>query len=826
MKKTAKLVLLGLSISALGVAGYIALRLKRSIPRTDGALRLPCLDDEVEVIFDRAGIPHITAKSDLDAYRAMGYVMAQDRMVQMQTMLRLATGTLAEAIGGMAVDTDMFMRTIGLSRIAEEFAAGLDPESREILAAYCDGVNSYVAGPASRLPFEFMFLKGRPRPWTHADCLTLGLLTTWLLDSFWLADLMREKLIRGLGFERALELLPETAPYNNPPVKVDGPGPGAVPVEPGEEIDWGFDTESAGGQWLSNVGGLAARSVFGSNNWAIDGKHTTTGKPILCGDPHIQHNAPGMLYLCHLTTPSSDIIGAGFPGLPVIPYGHNGYCGWTATSLCPDTQDLYVESFESEESNRYRYKGEWHDAEVIEEEVKVRFGRTRKLRILVTRHGPIIKRKGNKGLALKWVSQDTSFDSLGAMLKQNHARSLDEFVGSMENFVGPALNQVYADIDGNIGYMASAKVPRRAKGDGSIPYHGEDNDCEWKGYIPFENMPRARNPKEGFIVTANSKIVSEEYPDIITRAWEAPYRNGRISSLLRTRDRWAPDDMPMIHADTFTFPGKTFAELAVRAATVAAHDGMSPGAREAVERLAAWDHQARARSVAMTIYFYSWRHLTESLLRHRLGSTLYSDYTRSWTSVSLAVEGVLASRDPFWLPPGAGTYEQVARDALEKGVEEIERVYGTPDQSSWKWGRAHYLTCQSLLGLFWPLDRIFNVGPVPRDGESDTVNASPPASECITQLVARGAMGGCANMAILPDRESHAAYGGPALRIIIDFHDLDNSKAVLDVGQSGHRLSPHYKDHFPVWRNVEYLPLPYSKEKVQEQAASVLRLTP
>jgi penicillin amidase len=826
MRKAAKAFLLGFPAALLGGAGCVAVRLKLSMPRTSGSLEIPCLDDEVEVIFDRAGIPHITANSDLDAFRALGFVMAQDRMVQMQTMLRLATGRLAEAIGVMGVDMDRFMRTIGLHRIASELAEALDPESRAALAAYCDGVNAFIARGGARLPFEFMFLKGRPQPWTHSDCLALGLLTTWLLDSFWLADLMREKLIRSIGLERALELLPETAPYNNPPVKVEGPGPGAPTLEPGEEIDWGFDSEPAGGVWLTGVGGLAARSVFGSNNWALSGERTTTGKPILCGDPHIQHNAPGMLYLCHLTTPDMDIIGAGFPGLPVIPYGHNGYCGWTATSLCPDTQDLYVETFESEDSDRYLFEGEWRDAEVYEEEVKVRFGKDRRLRILVTNHGSVIKRKGRKGLALKWVSQDTSLDSLNAMLKQNRARSWDEFVGVMENFVGPALSQVYADVDGNIGYMAAVKVPLRAAGDGSIPYHGEKGDCEWEGYVPFEDMPRALNPDEGFITTANSKIVSEGYPHLITRAWEAPYRNGRISEMLRAKDKWSPDDMPVIHADTFTYPGRTFAELAARALATPAADAMTPAALEAARRLAAWDHQARAESVATTVYFYAWHHLGETLLRHRLGSTLYAEYKCSWTSVSLALENVISSADPFWLAPGVDSYEAAAVDAIEKAVAEIAEVYGTSDQSAWKWGRVHYLTCQNLLGLFWPLDKIFNVGPVPRDGEGDTVNASPPSSECLTQLLARGTMGGCTEMAILPDCESHAAYAGPVLRMIIDFSDLDNSRAVLDVGQSGHRLSPHYKDHFPVWCKVEYLPLPYSRQKVMEQAASTLRLRP
>jgi penicillin amidase len=785
-----------------------------------GEFQIPCLDEEVEVIYDRAGIPHITAKSNADGFRALGYVMAQDRMVQMAVMLRVAKGTLSEIVGSMALEMDRFMRTIGLYGTAKQFETRLDQESKDTLEAFCEGVNDYLARPGVRLPFEFIFLKGRPAPWEPADCLTYGLFVTWLLDAFWPHKLMRENLVRALGLERALELLPQTAEYNNPPVKVKGRGVEVDPIEPGEQIDWGFGSEGGGGEWLS---GVKPSSVFGSNNWVLDGSRTTTGKPILCGDPHIQHNAPGVLFLCHLMTPDYNVIGAAFPGIPVIAYGHNGYCGWSATAMCPDVIDLFVETFESADSDRYLYKGEWLYAEVIEEEVKIRFARPKRLKVLITKHGPMIKRKGNKGLALKWVSHDPALDSLGAFLRQNRAKSWDEFNAAMENFVGPAMSQAYADIDGNIGYLAAAKVPRRAKGDGTLPASGSEGECEWVDYIPFEKMPRAFNPKEGFLATANSKIVSEGYPELITKIWEAPYRNGRISELLRTREKFSPEEMSKIHADVFTLPGRRFAETVVRAAE---GKKISPAARLAVERFREWNHQARADSPAMTIYFYSWSHLREKLLRHRLGDELFGDYTRSAVTLNLAMENLLERAEEFWLPPGYSSYDEVVLESLEEGISELECIFGTAEQSEWKWGEIHSITCKSLLGLFWPLTRMFNVGPVPCEGEGDTVNAAPAASDCQAQLLARGTMGGSTEMAILPDCTSHAAYGGPVLRMVLDFSDLDNSMAVLDVGQSGHRLSPHYKDHFERWTKVEYLPLPYSRKKILEQADGIMNLVP
>ena len=819
MHRVAKYTGLGALASASAGAGYFAARVALSVPKTGGRLRLECLDGEVEVLFDRAGIPHIYAGSTRDAQRALGYVMAQDRMVQMQTMLRVARGELSEYVGAMGVEMDRFMRTVGLQRAAAGFREGLAPDSLAALEAFCAGVNAYISRRSLRLPFEFLFMGGRPEPWTADDCLTIGLFTMWLLDSFWPADLVREKLVRALGRERAMQLLPETAEYNNPPVKVDGPGVSAETLAPGEEIDWGFETEGGGAEWIA----ASASKAFGSNNWALSGSRTTTGEPILACDPHIQHNAPGVLYLCHMVSPDLDVIGASFPGVPVIAYGHNGFCGWGATSLCPDVQDLYVETFESEDSDRYLFNGEWLEPEVILDDVKVRFAKPRRLKVVITRHGPVIRRRGNKGLALRWVGREAHLDSLGALLRQQRSRSWDEFVAAMEDYVGPAMNQVYADRDGNIGYLAAAKVPVRSSGDGTIPYDGSAGEGEWLGYVPFERMPRALNPEEGFFATANSKIVSDGYPELITKAWEAPYRNARISELLRSRERFSPDDMAWIHGDAFTHPGNAF-----RGAVLVAARGadLAPRLREAVELLDGWDCQARADSPAMTVYFYAWQRLRDRLLRHRLGSTLAGEYVCGWTTPNLALEKILEARDTYWLPTASGSYDSVVLEALEEALEELEGVFGTTEMSQWRWGRVHHLTCQHLLGLFWPLDRILNVGPAPRDGEGDTVNASPPASDCLTQLLSRGTMGGCSDVPVLPDCESHAAYAGPVLRMVLDFSDLDNSMAVLDVGQSGHRMSPHYKDHFPVWLKVGYFPLPYSREKVEGSATSRLRISP
>ena len=819
---------LGLCGAIVGEAGYISARLCLSKPRNSGVLRLDCLDSAVEVIYDRAGIPHIFAESDLDGFRASGYVIAQDRLVQIQLMLALAGGRLSELIGKQGLEMDRFVRTLGIERTARKLVLALKPESLEVIEAFGQGINSYISGSRLRLPFEFMFLGGRPAPWTPADCMAQFLYVVWLLDTWWTSDVMREQLIRSLGVQRARQLLPETADYNNPPFKVDGPGVSAETPQPGEEIDWGFERGPSGGEWMEGLGPVAG---YGSNNWVVGGERTATGKPILASDPHMQHNAPGLLYLLHLKTPGFDIAGAGFPGLPAVAFGHNGYCGWAATNLDADTTDLYVETFESEDSDRYLYEGEWVEAEVVTEEVKVRFSKPKPLRVLTTRHGPIVRRVGNKGLALRWLSNEVHTDSVDAMLRQCRATSWEEFVSPMDGYLGPCSNQVYADVDGNIGYQAIGKIPVRRKGDGTIPSDGRNAECEWEGVIPVGSMPRVLNPAEGFIATANSKATNEGYPELISREWNAPYRNARITELIRAKAKQSLDDMRDIQADVLTWPGRHFAQMVIQAASAAGapgngSGGLSPATVAALELLKGWDFRADRDSPEMSIYVYSWQHLRRMVLEHRLGSPLFKEYLSNWTTVDLAVENILDARDEFWLQPGCGSFDEVLLSSLREGVRELEAVFGTDDQSQWKWGKIHHLTLKYPFGLFWPLDRIFNVGPVPVDGDGSTVRCSTPASDSITQVHARGAMGGLSDMQMLPRTDDHSAYGGSVLRMVLDFSDLDNSRIVLDMGQSGHRLSRHYKDHFPVWYEARHFPFPFSREKIMENRQSTLRLEP
>lgn len=819
MKRFALIVLGGLSALAAAAAGIYA-RLKRSLPVTSGRLELHGLSAPVDVVYDAAGVPHITAETDEDGMRAMGYVIAQDRLLQMDIFRRLATGRLSELISFAAVDIDRFMRTFGIGRHARKFHENLSDEHRALVEAFVAGVNAYASLPKRRLPLEYALLGGRPEPFEPRDVFAIGLFIMWELDSGWLGELMKEKVIRKVGARMAARLLPGVSELCQPVCVVEGGGVSAETLEPGEEIDWGIESGS-GGRWMKGRSRLPV--VSGSNNWVVDGSRSVTGKPILCSDPHIQHMVPSTIYLCHLRSPGFNVAGACFVGLPVVAVGHNEKCAWGVTSFCTDMVDSYVETFQDAGSNRYLFRGEWLEPEVLYEDVRVRFAGSKRLEIIQTVHGPVIARKGNKGLALKWVGADTSFNLLEPLILANRARDCGEFREALRGFMGPCLNFVFADVEGNIAYQGAAKVPVRAKGDGSVPCNGADGECEWEGYVPFEEMPRAENPETGFLATANNMVVSKEYPHLLTTCWEGPYRQARIAELLRSRDKLTLDDMRDIQADIYTRTGKVYAD---RVAAAAGGRTLGAATAEAVRRLAEWDGLASAGSSAMTIYFYGWLQLTRLLVEHRLGGSVYQEYIYSWSNLKQSVEDLLDEGDPYWLPPGCDTYDDALVKSVEEAVKEISAACGTDDQGRWEWGGVHTLTAFHPLGLFWPLTRLLNVGPVPRDGEGETVNNALPESDPLVQMFARGTFGGSTSLDILPDKNSHAAYAGPATRLIADLSDWDNSRMVLDVGQSGHRMSPHYRDHFEKWLAVEHFPLPFSEGRVGELAASRLRLVP
>ncbi|PYT64316.1 MAG: penicillin acylase family protein, partial [Acidobacteria bacterium] len=502
----------------------------RPLPQLDGSISLPGLQHEVTVDRDRWGVPHIRAASVEDLAEAQGYVMAQDRLWQMDLLRRLARGQLSEILGLRTLATDRDFHTLGLGRAADRDATLLEPEAHKIIEAYARGVNQFIEQHQNNLPLEFSLLGYKPQPWRPSDTLAISGYMYRTLTSTWERELNRARVTERAGPEHAKDLFSSEAALDHfvvgdPNVLNDGSQRSAVDPDDDDDDDMQPDTvlkaslngkgnipmpdsapdlTSALAQSMHEF--LAAsrneiRQGLGSNNWVVSGAHTATGKPILANDTHLELTIPPIWYEIHLTAPGWDVEGFTLPGAHMIIIGHNDRIAWGFTNNGADVQDLYIETFNPALPREYRVNGAWAKAQIFDETIHVKGQPDQHLQITITRHGPIMHREGDKGYAMRWTATEpgglaNTYNWLGK------ARNWKEFRDTMKRVWGPGQNAVYADVEGNIGYIMAARVPIRKKGHGEVPVPGDTDDYEWTGYIPFDQLPQALNPESGFIVTA------------------------------------------------------------------------------------------------------------------------------------------------------------------------------------------------------------------------------------------------------------------------------------------------------------------------------------
>ncbi|HLQ10992.1 MAG TPA: penicillin acylase family protein, partial [Ktedonobacteraceae bacterium] len=533
---------------AAGVAGLAGgaycFVMRRPLPRYKGEVHLPGLHEAVEVITDRYGVPHIYAQNEDDLFYGQGYVHAQERLWQMELNRRIGSGRLCEVFGEIALEADRFTRRLGMHRAAAAALDHLPAHSRRILDAYARGVNAYIEQNQHNLPVEFTILRYRPGPWLITDTIQWSKMMGWNLGGNWETEVVRARLVAKLGAERAARL---EAGYDPQHPLIVPPGVAY------QGVNLGMLEQYEQLKLLSGFGMLS-----GSNNWAVDGTMTTTGLPILCNDPHLGQVAPSIWYECHLAAGDIDVVGASFPGAPGIVIGHNRRVAWGLTNAISDYQDLYIEKFHPEHPNQYEYMGKWEEAQVIREEIRVKGAKTPVIEeVRVTRHGPILttftpraqdtsSSNGHQAqelpLALRWTGQD-KHNIVAAVQQMNRAANWEEFRQGLRDWDLPPQNVVYADVDGNIGYVMAGAIPIRARGQGLLPSPGWTGEYEWTSYIPFEELPQTYNPEQHFIVTANNRVVDDSYPYYITNEWLNGYRAQRIRDLLTSKQKLSLSDM-------------------------------------------------------------------------------------------------------------------------------------------------------------------------------------------------------------------------------------------------------------------------------------------
>ena len=787
LAKTFVTIVLALVLAGVGAWLY----LQGSLPRLDGEVVAKGLGAPVEIRRDPEGVPHIFARSERDGWFAMGYVHAQDRLWQMEFQRRVAAGRLAELLGEPVYDTDRFMRTLGLARLAERIVAKLDAESRAGLEAYGAGVNAFLASRPV-LPVEFQVFRFTPEPWKPADSVAWLLVMSWDLSGNWRSELGRLRFAAKLGRERAAEFIP---PY---------PGD---PVWPLPDFSALYKDLAPAASALLTIS-PPIEDAIGSNNWVVSGARSETGKPLLANDPHLGLQAPALWYLAHVATPQGNLVGGTLPGLPFIVLGRNDHLAWSMTTTNSDTQDLFVERVAADDPKSYLTPKGRAAFEVREEVIRVGV-EERRIRVRSTRHGPVISDVSKpaesatpKGhvMALAWAALTEDNAAVRAAFGLNRARNAAEFVAAARDFHAPHQNLVFADRAGRIGFVAPARVPvRRADNEamGRVPVPGWIAKYDWEGFLPFEKLPIVLDPASGRIVTANHKITPPGYRPFLSVDWFPPYRADRIEELLAARPKHSLTSFANLQADSRSRLPRELLAIAL-----AAKPGTEQG-RSAQAMLAGWQGEMSPGSAAPLVFAAWYRELTRLVYADELGD-LFRDAWELRASFMIPVlkgeRGLERWCDDVRTPAKETCAQALAR-AFDLAAIDLERRFGEP--ARWRWGAAHPAAGDHRPFGFVPVAKdFFNVSPETA-GDSYSVNVGA--------------------YTIRDEERPFANRHAGSLRAIYDLADLDRSLFMQSTGQSGNVLSPWYSNFAQRWAKVEYITISTKRESIAAAHTLVLK---
>ncbi|HEU4456201.1 MAG TPA: penicillin acylase family protein [Longimicrobium sp.] len=757
------------------------------------------LSAPVEVWRDSLGVPHFWAANEADLFRAVGYVHAQDRLWQMELLRRVADGRMAEILGERLVDTDRFLRTVGMSRAAAENERRLDPQVRALMQAYADGVNAWIRDHPGPLPPEFLALRFEPEPWTVRNSMSIAKIMAWDLAD-WNIGLDVQRAIDAVGPELARDVYPAYPDSGLTILGADAEWQGkgaATAVRPPSADTAPPPPARTSAAPLPEIPAMAAALLDGasisraSNSWVVGGSRTKSGKPILANDMHLALRAPSLWYLGAIHGGGVEMAGMMLPGVPVVVAGHGKRVAWGYTNAMVDDVDFFVEQVDSANPRRYRTPEGWAEFVTRSEVIRVKDADSVVHVVRSTRNGPVLtdvdERANGRVMAMRWTAQDPSTEVV-ALLGMNRAQNAAEFVQALRGFNNPHQNVVFADVDGAFGYWMGGRVPVRRSGDGILPVEGWTGAGEWTGWLSFDQHPHLLNPAEGFIVTANNRQVGPEYPHLITGNWAEPYRAMRIREMVSEAKALTADDVARQQMDVRDLWAARHRRHAVRAAELA---GDSAAARE----LRDWNGEASADSRGAAL-FYTWF----EALRTRVGDDEYRGKRVYFPRTAL--EKVLARGGGPWVDdvstPAVETLDSLSIAAMRQAAADAD---GKP------WGELHPTRIEHPLGVVETLDRAFqlNIGPFPNAGSPHTVNVAGYAA-----------------------RKPPFTNGyGPSQRHVVDMAAVDDAGGfVIPTGQSGVPTSRHYRSQTPLWREGRLWRIPLDRAKASARAVHRMTLRP
>jgi penicillin G amidase len=761
-------------------------------PQYEGDIILPGIGTAVKVYRDERGIPHVYASDEHDLYMAVGYISAQDRLWFMDLIRRVTTGRLSEVMGKKLVETDKFLRCLEMTAKSELLLSKEDPVILSYMQAYVDGVNAFISFSGKKLPPEFKILGYKPEPWNLVDIANIIGYMGWdLAKDNLTSDLFYYRLVQKLGPEKATQLIPDWNSVTDvvyPYFKLND-----TLLKKAHSFISSMDTIEA----------MGISSFSGSNNWAVNGKRSETGKPILSNDMHLSFGSPGIWMQMHQVIPGKlNVTGVVIPGEPFVVAGHNARIAWGETNLMVDDIDLFAEKINPQNDNQYFFNGAWKDMRVKKEFINVKGGKRDSTVIKFTHRGPIIsgfRNISDVSLSMRWSGYDYS-DELRSVCLLNRAGGWDEFRTAISTFRSASQNFVYADVDGNIGLNTGGGIAIR-KGNGTIIRNGETDEFDWKGYVPFDQLPCTLNPENGSVSSANNKTVVDGYPYYISADFALPYRINRIRKMLDEKDILGIDDFKRMILDQHSEYATLLTPFILKLNNKKAE--LNTSENKALESLSNWDYDMNAGLIAPSVFEFFRMSFAKNLLADELGSLYGQLFT---TAREYFVYHLLKTGSDEWVDnintPEKETLDDIILKSYKDCISAISGKYGN-DQTKWKWGNIHTITIEHPLGSVKILDLLFgfNSDKSGIGGSSHTV--SPYSFS-----------------------EGFKVNHGASERHIFNTANWDESYTIIPTGESGVPSSEFYLSQTRSYLEGKFFKDHFSEDAVRSAAKYTLNFSP
>jgi penicillin amidase len=794
-------------------AGFIFYNmLTASLPQYEGKINVAGISNSVEIYYDSMAVPYILAKTEEDGAFALGYIHAQERLFQMDLIRRAGAGRLSEILGSETLIFDKMLRTFGIKRTSEKILKIIRPEVLKLFISYSAGVNQYLKDAKGKYPVEFDALGYDPYEWKPLDCIIISRMMAWELNISWWADISFTHLVQKLGEEKVKQILPEwleNVPYVIPQEIKSYPKINSGLIE----IDKSF-------RKLLGING----THLGSNNWVIDSSLSVSGKPIIANDPHLAYSAPGRFFAVVIRAGNWNVEGITLPGVPAVVFGKNQNISWTLTNIMLDDADFYIEKLDST-GTKYLLDNEWREINVNEETIKVKDSVDVKLKIRSTHRGPLVsdihpysflypkENVRDMAISMRWVGMETT-EEVNSYYLINMAQNWNEFKEAVNLFSVPGQNFVYADKEGNIGYLFGGRLPKRESTSPTFVFDGTTDKYDWKGYVDRSEIPDLFNPPQRFIATANNKTL-KNFKYHISNLWEPSSRIERITQLLTSKPKYSVSDFKKYQMDQVSPYAKKISGYIFSAfENVKVTD---KNLSLALELFKDWNYEMNEFSQVPAIYSVFYMNMLKNIYYDELGDDLFNQFVFVSSVPYRSVLTMLENPSHPWFDNTKTSQlegrDDIIRKSLADALSELEKKFGK-EIKEWQWGKIHTATHKHIFaGQFSLLDKFINIGPYPIGGDGTTLfNTEYPFYEAIKNY----------------PRFDHEPYDdilGPSMRYIFDFSNPNEFYLILTTGQSGNVMSDHYKDMSQMWLRGKYMTIKTDEESIKKNK-TLLRLIP